>query len=179
VREVIEGHAGGMRDGVKLKGFLPGGAGTDFLTPAHLDLMADYATIRDAGSRLGTATMIILDDQTDVVGMVLNLTKFFAQESCGFCTPCRDGLPRAEQILRAMVNRQGMPGDIEDVAKISWLLRPGMTFCALAPGAAEPIDSALKYFRADFERWIAASTIPAAQQSEGSVAYGAGAGVRP
>lgn len=158
VREVIEVHAGGMRDGVKLRGFLPGGAGTDFLTTDHLDLAADYETIRKAGSRLGTATMILLDDQTDVVGMVLNLTKFFAQESCGFCTPCRDGLPRAEQILRAIVTRKGLKGDVEDLQSISRLWRPGLTHCALAPGAAEPLDSAIKYFREDFERWIASST---------------------
>ncbi len=157
VREVIEEHAGGMRDGLKLRGFLPGGASTDFLTADHLDLVADYGTIGKAGSRLGTATMIVLDDQTDVVGMVLNLTAFFAQESCGWCTPCRDGLARAESILRGIMAREGRKGDVEELGQIAWLVRPGMTFCALAPGAAEPIQSAIKYFRADFERWIAAA----------------------
>jgi NADH-quinone oxidoreductase subunit F len=153
VREILEEHAGGMKDGYALRGFLPGGASTDFLLPEHLDLSMDYDTIQRAGSRLGTGTMIILDDRTCPVQMVLNLERFFAQESCGWCTPCRDGLPWVVEILENLLARHGRPEDLEQLARLARLMGPGNTFCALAPGAAEPLQSALKYFREDFERY--------------------------
>ena len=154
IREILEEHAGGMRDGCKFRGVLPGGASTDFLTEQHLDVPMDYGSVEKAGSRLGTGTMIVLDDQTCPVGMVQNLEKFFAQESCGWCTPCRDGLPWTVKILRALEDGRGEPRDLERLALHTRLLRPGNTFCALAPGAVEPLQSALKYFREDFEKHI-------------------------
>jgi NADH-quinone oxidoreductase subunit F len=153
-REILEEHAGGMRNGLKLRGLLPGGASTDFLTEQHLDIPMDFDSLQEAGSRLGTGTMIILDDQTCPVGMVHNMEKFFAQESCGWCTPCRDGLPWTTRILQALEEGQGRPRDLERLALHTRLLGPGHTFCALAPGAMEPLQSALKYFREDFERHI-------------------------
>ena len=116
VREIIEDCAGGMLPGLELKGFLPGGGSTDFLTRDHLDLAMDYNVIGAAGSRMGTGTMIILDDQTCPVGMVLNLIRFFAQESCGFCTPCRDGLPWTRQVLEDIYNGRGRKEDLETLA---------------------------------------------------------------
>ncbi len=160
IREIFEAHAGGMAEGYAMRGFLPGGASTDFLLPQHLDLPMDYDAIGKAGSRLGTGALIILDDQTCPVAMVHNLTKFFARESCGWCTPCRDGLPWAEQILLGI--EQGR-GTLEDLDTLAWQCRfmgPGNTFCALAPGAAEPIQSALKYFREDFEQHIRGRSCP-------------------
>jgi len=154
IREILEEHAGGMRDGVRLRGLLPGGASTDFLTEEHLDTPMDFSEVQKAGSRLGTGTMIILDDQTCPVGMVSNLEHFFAQESCGWCTPCWSGLGWVERILRAMEEGRGQPGDMEKLAFQTRFWGPGHTFCALAPGAAEPLQSALKYFRADFEQHI-------------------------
>lgn len=154
IREIIEEHAGGMRDGLQLRGLLPGGASTDFLTGEHLDAPMDFAGVQSVGSRLGTGTMIILDDQTCPVGMVSNLEHFFSQESCGWCTPCWSGLGWAERILRAMEEGRGKPGDLEKLAFQARFWAPGHTFCALAPGAAEPLQSALKHFRADFERHI-------------------------
>jgi NADH-quinone oxidoreductase subunit F len=154
IREILEEHAGGMRDGLKLRGLLPGGASTDFLTTEHLDVAMDFDSVQEAGSRLGTGTMIILDDQTCPVGMVRNLEQFFAQESCGWCTPCRDGLPWTARILQALEEGEGESRDLERLASHSRLLGPGHTFCALAPGAVEPLQSALKYFREDFERHI-------------------------
>lgn len=154
IREILEEYAGGMRDGCKFRGLLPGGASTDFLTEEHLDVPMDYGSVEKAGSRLGTGTMIVLDDQTCPVGMVGNLEKFFAQESCGWCTPCRDGLPWTAKILSALEDGRGEPRDLERLALHTRLLRPGNTFCAFAPGAAEPLQSALKYFREDFEKHI-------------------------
>ncbi len=162
-REIIDEHAGGMRAGLKLRGFLPGGASTDFLTAEHLDVPMDYDAIAQAGSRMGTGTMIVLDDQTSVVGMVRNLEHFFAQESCGWCTPCRDGIPWAEKILIDIEQGRGRPGDIERLELQTRLLGPGRTFCAHAPGAMEPLQSALKYFREDFQRGIVGTPESAAQ----------------
>lgn len=156
VREILEVHAGGMEDGYALRGFLPGGGSTDFLTPEHLDLAMDYGTIGKAGSRMGTGTMIILDDKTCPIGFIHNLTKFFAQESCGFCTPCRDGLPWSAQVLEGLELGDGRPEDLDTLAyQIDYIGAIGNTHCALAPGAMEPVQSALKYFREDFEAHIA------------------------
>ncbi|MEJ2558098.1 MAG: NADH-quinone oxidoreductase subunit NuoF [Anaerolineae bacterium] len=154
IREILEDYAGGMRDGLKFRGLLPGGASTDFLVEEHLEVKMDFASVAKAGSRLGTGTMIVLDDQTCPVGMLQNLEHFFAQESCGWCTPCRDGLPWTAKILQALEEGQGELRDVDRLALHTKLLGPGRTFCPLAPGAMEPLQSALKYFREDFERHI-------------------------
>ncbi|MFW5942574.1 MAG: NADH-quinone oxidoreductase subunit NuoF [Chloroflexota bacterium] len=158
--EILEEHAGGMQEGLAFRGALPGGASTDFLTTDHLDVKMDFGSVMEAGSRLGTGTIIVLDDQTCPVGMVANLESFFAQESCGWCTPCREGLPWAAKVLHAMEDGQGQEGDIDLLAQQCRLLGPGHTFCALAPGAAEPLQSAIKYFREDFERHISEQRCP-------------------
>ena len=160
IREILEEHAGGMLEGLKFRGVLPGGASTDFLVEQHLDVAMDFDQVQKAGSRMGTGTMIILDDRTCPVGMVWNLEHFFAQESCGWCTPCWSGLARAERILKAMEFGQGREGDLEKLESICTFVAPGNTFCALAPGAAEPLQSALKYFREDFERHICEKRCP-------------------
>ena len=160
IREILEEHAGGMRDGLRFRGLLPGGASTDFLVEEHLDVKMDFASIARAGSRLGTGTMIVLDDRTCPVGMVQNLEEFFAQESCGWCTPCREGLPWTARLLEAIEEGQGRPEDLEQLSVHCKLLGPGNTFCALAPGAVEPLQSALKYFREDFEAHIRQNRCP-------------------
>jgi NADH-quinone oxidoreductase subunit F len=161
VREILEVHAGGMEDGYSLRGFLPGGGSTDFLTPDHLDLAMDYETIGKAGSRMGTGTMIILDDKTCPVGFVKNLMEFFARESCGFCTPCRDGLPWSAQVLDDIERGRGESRDMDTLAhQVEYIGAMGNTHCALAPGAMEPLASALKYFREDFERHISGGACP-------------------
>jgi len=160
VREILEEHAGGMRNGLKFRGVIPGGASTDFLVEEHLDVKMDFDSVQKAGSRMGTGTMIILDDQTCPVGMAHNLEQFFARESCGWCTPCREGLPWTERILRAIEEGRGEPGDLKRLSFHTEFLGPGFTFCALAPGAMEPLQSALKYFREDFERHIREKRCP-------------------
>jgi NADH-quinone oxidoreductase subunit F len=154
MRELIEEYAGGMQDGLKFKGALPGGASTDFLVEEHLDVKLDYTAVAAAGSRLGTGTLIILDDKTCPVGFVQNLEYFFAQESCGFCTPCREGLPWVSKILSSVDEGKGTEKDLELLEFHTKYLGPGNTFCALAPGAMEPLQSAMKYFRKDFEQHI-------------------------
>lgn len=152
--------AGGMRDGLALRGIIPGGASTDFLGPEHMELQMDFDTVGKAGSRMGTGTMIILDDKTCPVGMVRNLTQFFSHESCGWCTPCRDGLPWLEKTLTAIEMGSGTMEDMDTLRRHVKLLGPGMTFCALAPGAMSPLGSALNRFKDDFERHIREKRCP-------------------
>jgi NADH-quinone oxidoreductase subunit F len=152
--EIIEEHAGGMRDGLRFRGLLPGGASTDFLVEKDFDTPMDYTQVQKAGSRLGTGTMVVLDDQTCPVGMVCNLEHFFAQESCGWCTPCWSGLAWTEKILLAMEEGTAVPQDLEVLNFQTKFLGIGNTFCAFAPGAVEPLQSALKYFGDDFRRHV-------------------------
>jgi len=159
VREIMD-RAGGMRDGLSLRGFLPGGASTDFLSASQLDLKMDFDSVTKAGSRLGTGTMVVLDDRTCPVGMVLNLERFFARESCGWCTPCREGLPWIARCLEALEEGRGEMDDIRILEEHAMNLGPGRTFCALAPGAVEPLQSALKLFREDFEAHVRQKRCP-------------------
>jgi NADH-quinone oxidoreductase subunit F len=154
VRDILNLHAGGMRPSVGFRGLLPGGASTAFLTEQHLDLSMDFEGIAQAGSRMGTGTIIILDDHTCPVGMMLNLQLFFAQESCGWCTPCRDGLPWVAHLLQALEDGRGTPDDLHVLELHTRLLGPGHTYCALAPGAMDPLASAMKYFKDDFDAHI-------------------------
>ena len=157
-REILEEYAGGMQSGYTLKAWQPGGAGTDFLTESHLDLPMDFDAIGKAGSRLGTALAMAVDNTVNMVSLTRNLEEFFARESCGWCTPCRDGLPWSVKILRALELGHGQAGDVETLEELCRALGPGKTFCALAPGAVEPLQSALKYFRAEFEAGVCAGT---------------------
>ena len=162
-REILEEHAGGMREGLKLKCWLPGGASTDFLLPEHLDLAMDFDTIAQAGSRLGVGMLTVVDQTQGILPVLRNLEEFFARESCGWCTPCRDGLPWSVKLLTALERGEGRPGDIETLEELTRFLGPGRTFCAHAPGAMEPLQSALKFFRHEFEAGIASpSTLSAA-----------------
>ena len=151
-REILEEHAGGLRAGLHLQCWLPGGASTDFLLPEHLDTPMDYDSIAKAGSRMGTGQMIVLDDQVELLGALKNLMHFFAQESCGWCTPCRDGLPWAEQMVGDLQLGRGRAEDIATLQQLTRWLGPGRTFCAHAPGAMEPLQSALKFFKPVFEQ---------------------------
>lgn len=153
VGEILE-RAGGMLPGLRLKGILPGGASTPFLTPAHLDVAMDFTAPQKVGSRMGTGTMIILDDHACPVGMLANLIHFFSRESCGWCTPCWSGLGWADKILQAMEAGAGRPGDLEKLQHLAGFWGPGMTFCALAPGAADPLRTAMQFFADDFEAHI-------------------------
>lgn len=152
-REILE-RAGGMLPGHSLKAWLPGGGSTGFLLPEHLDLPMDFDTIGQYGSRLGTGLIAVLSERQSIVSLVRNLEEFFARESCGWCTPCRDGLPWTAKILRALERGEGQPEDIEVLEQHTLGLNPARTFCAHAPGAMMPLESALHHFRAEFEAGI-------------------------
>ena len=160
IREIIEQHANGMAPGYQLKAVLPGGGSTDFLLPHHLDTPMDYDAIGKIHSRMGTGTITVLDDKFCPIKLVLNLIAFFAQESCGWCTPCRDGLPWAQALLEKIERGNGEPSDLEQLIAICRFAAPGNTFCALAPGAVEPLQSALHFFLDDFNQHITEHCCP-------------------
>ena len=164
MRELLEEHAGGMAPGHKFRGALPGGASTDFLIEDHLDVKMDFSTVAAAGSRLGTGTMIVLDDKTCPVAFVHNVEKFFALESCGWCTPCREGLPCVEKMLASIEAGTGKMEYLDLLNFNAKYMGPGNTFCAHAPGAAEPLQSGLKYFHDDFVKHITDKKCPWRQE---------------
>lgn len=154
MREIIEEHAGGMTAGFKLRGVIPGGASTDFIMGDQLDVKMDFASMQKAGSRLGTGTMSVLDDTVCPVSYILSMERFFALESCGWCTPCREGLPWVVKILQSFEDGKATEKDLDILRHHTVYLGPGNTFCAHAPGAMEPLQSGLKYFHDDFARHI-------------------------
>lgn len=159
-REILEVHAGGMCEGYRLRGVQPGGASTAFLTPDQLDARMDFGELEKVGNRLGTGTMIVLDDCICPVGVLVSLESFFARESCGWCTPCREGLPWVIATLLAVEEGDGTPVDLEVLDHHVHSIRMGHTFCALAPGAMAPLESLVTHFRPDIERHITEHRCP-------------------
>lgn len=148
LREILD-MAGGVRTGHKLKFWTPGGSSTPLFTDAHLDTPLDYEGVAAAGSMLGTKALQIFDETTCVVRAVLRWTEFYKHESCGKCTPCREGTWWLVQILRDLENGSGSE---EDLAKLIDLCDNimGRSFCALGDGATSPITSSIKYFRDEY-----------------------------
>jgi NADH-quinone oxidoreductase subunit F len=143
--EIIETHAGGIRDGAKFKACLPGGASTAFLAPEFYDIEMDFETMKKAGHRLGTGAIMVFDHKTCLVEATLNLTEFFARESCGWCTPCREGFPYLRDLLWRIENGRGQE---EYVSIIKQMCRHlWNSYCAFAPGGIAPIESLLVYFK--------------------------------
>ncbi len=159
-REILEEHAGGMQDGRRFVGALPGGASTAFIVDQDLDTPMDFESLQRVGARLGTGTMVVLDDGRCPVGMALNLVRFFARESCGWCTPCREGLPWVAQTLAALESGDGRPEDLEVLAHHVAQIRLGHTFCAMAPGAMAPVEGALRHFSHVFNEHITRGACP-------------------
>jgi NADH-quinone oxidoreductase subunit F len=163
-RELIEGHAGGIRDGKRLKAWTPGGSSTPYLTADHLDTPMDFESIMAAGSLLGTGAMIVLDERDCIVDATLRFTQFYAHESCGKCTPCREGTWWLSRVLGRMEKGYGREEDIslmKDVAG-NMLFK---SFCALADGAVSPIDSSIKYFRDEYEDHVRLGRCPLREES--------------
>ena len=152
-------RAGGMREGHTLKAWLPGGASTGFLLPEHLELPMDFDTIGKHGSRLGTGLIAVVSQRQSMVALMRNLEQFFARESCGWCTPCRDGLPWTVKLLQALELGEGKPEYIGILEQHTVGLNPPRTFCAHAPGAMMPLESALKLFRGEFEAGVARTSL--------------------
>lgn len=148
LRELL-GYAGGVRHGHEVKFWTPGGSSTPLFTAAHLDVPLDYEGVATAGSMLGTKALQIFDETTCVVRAVLRWTEFYAHESCGKCTPCREGTYWLVQLLARLEQGRGTEADLDKLLDISDTIN-GKSFCALGDGAASPIISSLKYFRDEY-----------------------------
>lgn len=149
LRELLD-MAGGVREGHELKFWTPGGSSTPIFTAEHLDVPLDYESVGAAGSMLGTRALQIFDETTSVVRAVARWTDFYAHESCGKCTPCREGTYWLKQVLHRLEAGDGEEGDIDTLLDVCDNIL-GRAFCALGDGATSPITSAIKYFREEFE----------------------------
>lgn len=148
LRELID-LAGGVRAGHQLKFWTPGGSSTPLLTPEHLDVPLDFEGVGGAGSMLGTRALQIFDDTVCVVRAVLRWTEFYKHESCGKCTPCREGTWWLVQALTRLEHGQGSEADLDQLLdQCDNIL--GRSFCALGDGATSPISSSIKYFREEY-----------------------------
>ena len=158
LRQLLE-ISGGVRSGHKLKFWTPGGSSTPIFTDAHLDVPLDYEGVSAAGSMLGTKALQIFDETTCVVRAVLRWTEFYKHESCGKCTPCREGTWWLVQVLKDLESGKGTEADLDKLLDLCDNIM-GRSFCALADGAASPIISSLKYFRQEYLDHLSAGACP-------------------
>jgi NADH-quinone oxidoreductase subunit F len=197
-RELFEGddYCGGIRDGHELKMFIPGGASAPWFFPEHLDLPLEGRPVGAAGSMLGSGAVVVMDDTTDAVRACWRVVRFFARESCGKCTPCREGTSWEEKILERILAGEGRPADLDALLDIADNISPGpypvagweaegleavpfpprqTTICPLGPSSVAPITSALRRFRPEFEAYITRrDTIPVTAEPARSGAQPAG-----
>ncbi|MFI9007137.1 NADH-quinone oxidoreductase subunit NuoF [Actinosynnema sp. NPDC053489] len=148
LRELLE-LAGGMKDGIPLKFWTPGGSSTPLFTAEHLDVPLDFEGAAEAGSMLGTTALQIFNETVSVPWAVMKWTEFYKHESCGKCTPCREGTYWLVQILQRMVAGNGTASDIDTLLDVCDNIL-GRSFCALGDGAVSPITSGIKYFKHEF-----------------------------
>ena len=154
-------YCGGIRNGGSIKAFIPGGASAMWFFPEHLDMALDKPTVDKAGSMLGSGAIVAMDQTTDMVAACWRIVRFFARESCGKCTPCREGTTWLERVLKRMLDGHGRPEDIDLLFEVSESISPGIawpprqtTICPLGPSAVSPIASAVRRFRHEFEHYI-------------------------
>ncbi len=152
-RELIFEQAGGMRGDKPLKAFIPGGASAPFLTPTHLDVKLDFESVAQAGSMLGSGGVTVMEEGTDMVWAALRLMEFFHHESCGKCSPCREGSSWLVQTLRRIHQKQGRPEDLETLLQLCQNIA-GRTVCAFGDAEVAPIQSTIKYWRHEYEDLI-------------------------
>ena len=160
LRELIESpeYGGGMRGGRKVKIIIPGGASAPWLTAKHLDVTLDYEGVAAAGSMLGSGAVIVLDETVKAPHVAYKMDEFFKHESCGKCTPCREGTHWLVKVLHRMADEgHGEVGDIETLHGI-YRQMAGNCFCLLGESAVMPIKSALQLFPDEFESIIETST---------------------
>jgi NADH-quinone oxidoreductase subunit F len=153
LRELIEDRAGGVREGRTLKAVIPGGSSVPILLPDQLDTQASFDAIQKAGSLLGSAAIVVLDDTTCMVWLAENLLHFYRHESCGKCTPCREGTDWLYKILRRIERGEGQMRDLDMLQSISNNIA-GKTLCAFGDAAVTPVLTTLKHFRHEYEAHI-------------------------
>jgi NADH-quinone oxidoreductase subunit F len=153
LRELIFEHAGGMREGHRVKAVIPGGSSVPVLGAQHLDVGMDFESLQQAGSLLGSAGVIVMDETTCMVAAALNLLHFYWHESCGKCTPCREGTGWFVKTLHRIEEGHGRLEDIDLLLDVSDNIK-GKTFCPFGDAAVTPVESMIKLFRDDFEQHI-------------------------
>jgi NADH-quinone oxidoreductase subunit F len=158
-------YGDGIRDGGTVKAFIPGGASAMWFYEEHLDLPLDKPTVDKAGSMLGSGAIVVMDQTTDVVLACWRIVRFFARESCGKCTPCREGTTWLERILARIIDGHGRRDDLDLLLDVSDNISPGLawpprqtTICPLGPSAVSPIVSAVSRFRHEFEAYLPSSS---------------------
>ncbi len=157
--ELIDKHGGGVWKGRKAKGCIPGGISMGIMTESEFDTLLDFAGPGKVGCLgLGTAAVTVFDDQTSIVDVLYNICRFFEHESCGQCTPCREGTGWMLKIVDRMRRGQGRLEDLKILEEVGngIGIMPGTTICGLADGAGWPVKNAVTKFRAEFEEYIRA-----------------------
>jgi len=168
LKELIEKHAGGVRGGWdNLLGIIPGGSSVPILTKATCDnVLMDFDSLKAEGSGLGTAAVIVMDKSTDIVRAIARLSKFYMHESCGQCTPCREGTGWMSRVMDRLVDGEANIEEIDLLQEVTKQVE-GHTICALGDAAAWPIQGLIKNFRPEIERRIVARKL---EQGEGASA---------
>lgn len=171
--QVLEA-AGGMLPGRKFKACYPGGSSCALLTADHLDISMDFDSLTAVGSAFGTASIIVMDDSADMVKVARRLMEFYQNESCGKCTPCREGTRWVVQLLERIEQGKGTFHDLQVIDRVCKNMETN-SFCPLAPGAAPPVMSAIRSFRTEFETYIL-KNLNASNPQEMEVCYPYGGG---
>jgi NADH-quinone oxidoreductase subunit F len=153
LRELIYGYAGGIRGGRKLKAVIPGGSSTPVILPDQLDAQASFDGLVKAGSMLGSAAIIVMDETTCMVWAAENLLHFYRHESCGKCTPCREGTDWLFKILRRIERGEGSMRDIDLLSDVAGNIG-GKTLCPFGDAAVAPVLSTIEHFRAEYEAHV-------------------------
>jgi NADH-quinone oxidoreductase subunit F len=149
LKELIYDVCGGIRDGRTLKAVIPGGSSVPILAAGEIDIAMDYESVAAAGSMLGTASVIVMDDQTNIVKQVRRMVDFYAHESCGQCTPCREGTAWLGRILRRIENGYGRMEDLDQLLEVGANMT-GTTICVLSDSAAAPVASSIAKFKDEY-----------------------------
>ncbi|HEX6309139.1 MAG TPA: NADH-quinone oxidoreductase subunit NuoF [Longimicrobiales bacterium] len=153
LKELIYDVCGGIRDGRELKAVIPGGSSVPILAAHEIDIPMDYESVAAAGSMLGTASVIVMDDRTNMVKQVRRMVEFYAHESCGQCTPCREGTQWLARILRRIEDGFGRPEDLDTLLQVGSNMT-GTTICVLSDSAAAPVASSIAKFRNEYDALI-------------------------
>src|SRR5437870_8206209 len=166
LRELVDKHAGGVRGGWNnLLGIIPGGSSVPVLPKSICDtVLMDFDSLRDVKSGLGTAAVIVMDKSTDIIKAIARLSKFYMHESCGQCTPCREGTGWVWRVMERMVKGEAEVAEIDMLLDVSYEIE-GHTICALGDAAAWPVQGLIRHFRPELERRIAAYRAEAAVQA--------------
>jgi NADH-quinone oxidoreductase subunit F len=149
-RELIEGWGGGTRDGARVKGVLPAGISAPIVPASKLDAKLDYEGVQAAGSMLGSASLIVVPEDVDIVRAATRMVEFFRHESCGKCTPCREGTMWLHKILQRIEAGKGDPKDVDFLLSLSDQIA-GKVLCALGDFAVSPVVATIKNFRSEYD----------------------------